>query len=44
MQQSTLENKSIKHTDNSQKGNSRVLQVTAHLGLAIQSKLILEIC
>ncbi len=30
--------------DNSQKGNPRALQVTTHLGLVIQSKLMLEIC
>jgi hypothetical protein len=30
--------------DNSQKGNPRALQVNTHLGLAIQSKLMLEIC
>jgi hypothetical protein len=33
-----LEHKNIKNFDNSQKGNPRVLQVTPHLGLAIQSK------
>ncbi len=44
MEQSTQENKNIKNIDNSQKGNPRALQVTTHLGLAIQSKLMLEIC
>jgi hypothetical protein len=34
----------MKNIDNSQKGDRRALQVTAHLGLAIQLKLMLEIC
>jgi hypothetical protein len=34
----------MKNINNCQKGDPRALQVTAHLGLAIQSKLMLEIC
>jgi hypothetical protein len=37
----TLEKKNI---DNSQKGNPRALQVTTLLRLAIQLKIIIEIC
>ena len=33
-----------KTLNNCQKGHPRALQATAHLGLAIQSKLMLEIC
>jgi hypothetical protein len=36
--------RTLKNFDNSQKGNPRVLHVTPHLGLAIQPKLMLEIC
>jgi hypothetical protein len=44
VEQITRENKNIENINNCQKGNPRALQVTAHLGLAIQSKLMLEIC
>ena len=44
VEKSTFENKNIKNIDNCQKGNPRALQVTAHLGQAVQSKLMLEIC
>jgi hypothetical protein len=36
-------NKKINLNDNSQKGHPRALQVTPHLGLAMQSKRMLEI-